>query len=70
MRRPPTPDDDDADDMIDVCGFCYGPLMTLGVLGDLVWKRCRDCGAEFHQPAPPADDDAGGALSEQPADSL
>lgn len=52
--------------MVDVCGFCYGPLMTLGILGDLIWKRCRDCGAEFHQPAPHADDEG----DEETADSL
>jgi hypothetical protein len=29
------------------CPFCHGELETLGVLGDLAWYRCINCGAEF-----------------------
>ena len=33
------------------CGICGGPLVRLGVLGRLLWLRCRDCGFEFSQEA-------------------
>ena len=36
------PDDED----LVTCRFCGGPLVQLGVLGEVSWARCRDCGAE------------------------
>lgn len=29
------------------CGLCGGLLVFLGLLGDLAWYRCRDCGLEY-----------------------
>jgi hypothetical protein len=32
---------------IDVdCVDCHGVLVLLGILGDLAWFRCRDCGLD------------------------
>lgn len=30
------------------CSFCGGLLYLLGILGNLVHVRCRDCGGQFH----------------------
>ena len=35
----------------DACQMCGGPLVELGVLGDLRHLRCRNCGAQFSRPA-------------------
>lgn len=29
------------------CVLCFGPLVTLGILGRLHWSRCRQCGAQY-----------------------
>lgn len=29
------------------CPICGGPGIFLGILGNLIWHRCRDCGTEF-----------------------
>jgi hypothetical protein len=28
------------------CPYCRGPVSALGILGDVCWYRCRNCGAE------------------------
>jgi hypothetical protein len=33
------------------CPVCDGPGYLLGVLGSLVWCRCRNCGWDFNVPA-------------------
>lgn len=30
------------------CGLCGGPGVPLGVLGQLSWFRCRNCGIDFN----------------------
>ena len=30
------------------CTACGGQLVSLGVLGNLHWFRCRDCGIDQH----------------------
>ena len=32
------------------CPVCSGPAILLGVLGGLMWWRCRNCGAQFSTP--------------------
>jgi len=31
----------------DRCEYCGGELFELGILGDLLWVQCRDCGLEM-----------------------
>jgi hypothetical protein len=31
---------------MDSCKYCRGPLGYLGILGRLMWFRCRACGSE------------------------
>lgn len=38
------------------CPMCNGPAYAMGMLGRLLWLRCRDCGWEFNQKAEEADD--------------
>jgi hypothetical protein len=33
------------------CPICDGPLYLIGVLGNLVHFRCRDCGMDCSEPA-------------------
>jgi hypothetical protein len=33
------------------CGICGGPLGELGVLGNLRWLQCRNCGMQWSSPA-------------------
>lgn len=41
-----------------ICGLCHGLLIFIGLLGDLAWYRCRDCGAEFsHRVTRPDEDE-------------
>jgi hypothetical protein len=35
------------------CGICGGPLGELGVLGNLRWLQCRNCGMQWSSPADP-----------------
>jgi len=37
-----------------ICNQCNGPLYILGQLADLLWARCRHCGAD--QAVPGQDD--------------
>lgn len=30
-----------------ICQLCGGVLVLLGLLGNLAWFRCRQCGMEF-----------------------
>uniref|UniRef100_A0A6M3IRE5 Uncharacterized protein n=1 Tax=viral metagenome TaxID=1070528 RepID=A0A6M3IRE5_9ZZZZ len=30
-----------------MCPFCDGNAVAMGILGDRVYYRCRDCGLEF-----------------------
>lgn len=30
-----------------ICPSCQGESAVLGVLGNLLWRRCRDCGIDF-----------------------
>jgi hypothetical protein len=30
------------------CGACGGTLEYMGILGNLIWLRCIDCGMEIH----------------------
>jgi len=41
----------------DPCSACGGPLVPLGVLGDLVHLRCRDCGLQSSQKVELDEDD-------------
>lgn len=34
-----------------VCPVCDGDGQFLGALGNAMWLRCRDCGAEFRKGA-------------------
>jgi hypothetical protein len=34
---------------VDNCNVCGGELTYLGWLGNWLWGRCRDCGAEQHR---------------------
>lgn len=36
----------DLDACADSCAYCDGPLTILGMLGRLLWLRCRNCGVE------------------------
>lgn len=40
-------------DAAPACTLCDGPLVLLGALGQLVYYRCRNCGAESSEDAPP-----------------
>lgn len=33
------------------CPVCGGELTVLGILGRLLWCRCRNCGMECNLPA-------------------
>ena len=35
---------------MDTCEICGGRLGLLGVLGNLDWLRCQDCGMEYNAP--------------------
>jgi tRNA(Ile2) C34 agmatinyltransferase TiaS len=41
-------DDFDNDEMPESehCEMCGGPAMSMGILGDAEWFRCRNCGWE------------------------
>ena len=26
------------------CCYCQGDMLVIGILGDLIWARCRHCG--------------------------
>ena len=40
------------------CFFCHGVLMSLGVLGDREWYRCRQCGLDQTVGETKGEDDA------------
>lgn len=33
------------------CPWCYGPVYVLGQLGNTIWLRCRNCGADCSEQA-------------------
>ena len=39
-----------ADGLTMICNQCNGPLFILGQLADLLWARCRQCGADHTVP--------------------
>lgn len=57
-------DNNDPDDVGDICQVCGGPLYPLGTLGQLTWKRCRNCGMEYSTPADTDADDDGGEVAD------
>lgn len=40
---------EDAATTTNTCSACDGELVNLGVLGNVLWSRCRDCGLESKQ---------------------
>lgn len=40
--------DYEEDEVTYACPECGGMAMILGVLGNLMWMRCQDCGLEFY----------------------
>lgn len=47
----------DCGDCQATCPACGGEGVELGTLGRLNWKRCRDCGMEFHGQVTPTKPD-------------
>ena len=42
--------DDDDEEIALECQLCGGPLIYLGILGQLIHSRCRNCGMQFSHP--------------------